>query len=334
MPKHQPLFSVIVPIYNVEPYLRQCLDSICGQTYEHMEIILVDDGSPDHCGAICDEYQKKDARIRVIHKQNGGLVSARQAGTAVCTGDYVVNVDSDDYISYDLLAGFVSIIEKYGPDVIIFDCIKVTNAQQAVMKNTLPKGLYAGEAMRQIRDALILDSNNQVAVLYNIWGKVVRRDQYIKYQKAVPKDISRGEDLAVTGPLLAVCDSAYISDANGYYYRNNPKSIMNTFRMDEVLQMKRLAKFLSEHMGCTYQSRIDNYVLLHYYDFLDRAIRSGSYKKYREVIRETLDEDLLAQLQRAKCTSPSFKEKIVFFLMQHRWFTVLWLLRRIKNENV
>ena len=97
------LVSIIVPIYKVEKYLKQCLDSILNQTYENIEIILVDDGSPDNCGKICDEYASNDKRIRVIHKENGGLSSARNAGLDVATGEYISFIDSDDYVSENFI---------------------------------------------------------------------------------------------------------------------------------------------------------------------------------------------------------------------------------------
>lgn len=95
--------SVIVPVYNVEKYLRRCLDSIINQTYQNLEIILVDDGSPDNCGAICDEYAAKDHRIQVIHRENGGLSAARNSGLDAATGDYVAFVDSDDWLTGDFV---------------------------------------------------------------------------------------------------------------------------------------------------------------------------------------------------------------------------------------
>ena len=95
----QEKISVIVPIYNVEDYLHRCVDSIINQTYTNLEIILVDDGSPDNCLKICDEYAKKDSRIKVVHKKNGGLSDARNAGLEIATGEYIGFVDSDDYIS-------------------------------------------------------------------------------------------------------------------------------------------------------------------------------------------------------------------------------------------
>lgn len=109
--------SVIVPIYNVEPYLKRAVDSIIDQTYSRLEIILVDDGSPDNCGKICDDYAKKDNRIKVIHKANGGLSDARNAGLDIATGDYIAFVDSDDYIAEDFVETLLAELEKHDADV-------------------------------------------------------------------------------------------------------------------------------------------------------------------------------------------------------------------------
>lgn len=109
--------SVIVPIYKVEPYLKRAVDSICRQTYSNLEIILVEDGSPDGCGAICDEYARKDNRIRVIHKENGGLSDARNAGLDIATGEYIAFVDSDDYIAADYVETLLYQLQKHDADV-------------------------------------------------------------------------------------------------------------------------------------------------------------------------------------------------------------------------
>lgn len=111
------LISVIVPIYKVEPYLRKCVESICNQTYRNLEIILVDDGSPDNCGAICDEYAQKDSRIRVIHKPNGGLSDARNVGMESMTGDYVAFVDSDDWIEPNMYESLLKLLHQYDADM-------------------------------------------------------------------------------------------------------------------------------------------------------------------------------------------------------------------------
>ena len=108
-----PLISIIVPVYKVEKYLVRCIKSIQNQTYTNIEIILVDDGSPDRCGIICDEIAREDSRIKVLHKENGGLSDARNKGIAIAQGEYVGFVDSDDYIEPDMYEHLLGVIEKY-----------------------------------------------------------------------------------------------------------------------------------------------------------------------------------------------------------------------------
>lgn len=108
-----PLISIIVPVYKVESYLHKCVDSILSQTYTHLEIFLVDDGSPDNCGKICDEYAQKDKRIKVIHKKNGGLSDARNVAIDVAKGEYITFVDSDDFVASDYVETLYHLIEKY-----------------------------------------------------------------------------------------------------------------------------------------------------------------------------------------------------------------------------
>ena len=112
-----PLISVIVPIYNVEKYLARCVDSIVNQTYKNLEIILVDDGSPDNCPAMCDEWAEKDSRIRVIHKENGGVSSARNAALDIATGDYIGFVDSDDWIEPEMYSSLIQKISESGKNI-------------------------------------------------------------------------------------------------------------------------------------------------------------------------------------------------------------------------
>ncbi len=112
-----PTISVIIPVYNVEAYIHQCIDSIINQTYQNLEIIVVDDGSPDNCGAICDEYAKKDNRIVVFHKENGGVNSARNLGIQNATGEWIAFVDSDDWCELDYYENFVNEIGDTYPDV-------------------------------------------------------------------------------------------------------------------------------------------------------------------------------------------------------------------------
>lgn len=116
-----PVVSVIVPVYKVEKYLDRCVQSILNQTMKDFELILIDDGSPDKCGMICDNWKNKDARIKVIHKENGGLSSARNAGLSIAKGDYIAFIDSDDWVSVDYLEYLYYLIEKYKVDYV--ECV-------------------------------------------------------------------------------------------------------------------------------------------------------------------------------------------------------------------
>ncbi len=110
--------TIVIPVYKVESYLRQCLDSVVNQTYQNMEIIAVDDGSPDHCGAICDEYAKKDKRIIVLHKQNAGVSAARNDGIATATGMWIMFVDSDDWLEYDFVENMLAVVPDAMTDIV------------------------------------------------------------------------------------------------------------------------------------------------------------------------------------------------------------------------
>ncbi len=123
------LITVIVPVFKVEKYLEKCVKSICCQTYKNLEIILVDDGSPDNCGKMCDKYAKSDKRIKVIHKENGGLSDARNAGIKMATGKYIAFVDSDDYVSNDYIEYMYKILKKENTKISICEL-------QIVWKNT------------------------------------------------------------------------------------------------------------------------------------------------------------------------------------------------------
>lgn len=157
----QPLISVIVPVYKVEPYLRQCVDSIRNQTYQNLEILLVDDGSPDRCPKICDEYAEKDARIKVIHKENGGLSSARNCGLDHATGEYIGFVDSDDSIAADMYEKMLEALLAAGAEMCICNYREVSEEEEPkeLGISTLPKGIYtrseAFSLFAEYRDACI-----------------------------------------------------------------------------------------------------------------------------------------------------------------------------------
>lgn len=137
------LLSIIVPVYKTEKYLVKCVESIRNQTYKNLEIILVDDGSPDNCGEICDNFQLVDDRIQVIHKSNGGLSSARNAGLKIASGDYVTFVDSDDYVEIDIYEKLINILETNQCDIVTMQFREVNGDYVSVDCMEIPEG-YLG----------------------------------------------------------------------------------------------------------------------------------------------------------------------------------------------
>lgn len=241
------LFSVIVPIYNVEKYLHKCIQSIIGQSYKNFELILVDDGSSDGCGAICDEYVKCDSRIYVIHKKNGGLVSARKAGLSAANGDYVFNIDGDDYIDEHLFQEIAEIAEQYEPGVIVFEPVKVVENETIFSEKQLKKGLYVGSKLDEVKKTIVCHPsmrNFRGTVDRGIALKAVKKELLVSYQMSVPNSIKIGEDFAVTIPAILNADRVYFSDIDGYYYRIHDASITHTFDKHAIEDLCNLVAYL------------------------------------------------------------------------------------------
>lgn len=155
-----PKISVIIPVYNVEPYLRQCLDSVVNQTYRNLEIIIVDDGSPDNCGRICDEYAKKDDRIRIIHKENAGVSAARNDGMRIASGEWTTFVDSDDWLDLDYYERMVSSMPQEKSDIFCAGGLVEDYLDKQKLKYVFDAPfLDRGEAVRTALEAKTLAQN-------------------------------------------------------------------------------------------------------------------------------------------------------------------------------
>ena len=165
-----PLVSVIVPVYNVERYLGECLESILGQTFRDFEVILVDDGSPDYSGNICDEYVTRDRRVRVIHQQNGGVSVARQAGMDIARGEYTIHVDPDDWVEPTMLSSLYAKAKEEEADMVICDFYMNSPCQQAYIRQK-PSNLNHETVLRELFQHLH----------GSCWNKLIRRVCYNKY---------------------------------------------------------------------------------------------------------------------------------------------------------
>ena len=219
------LFSVIVPIYNVEKYLSQCIESLINQSYENIEIILVDDGSTDKCAQICDEYAAHDRRIKVVHKQNGGLVSARQAGSNEVTGEYIINVDGDDWISPDYCKKFADIIETYHPDIVCCGSYWAFERENSERTISFRKGFYSKEEIKREIYPNLLQTKKAQGFPLSLWAKATITPLQQQQQQLVDVVVNVGEDQACMCPCIYHANSMYIMDDCLYYYRQNPSSM-------------------------------------------------------------------------------------------------------------
>ncbi len=210
------IISIIIPVYKVEDYLDQCLKSVVNQTHNDLEIILVDDGSPDKCPEICDRWQKQDARIKVIHKRNGGLSDARNAGLKIASGDYVGFVDSDDYVSYDMYEKLLEALEQDQSDIAACAVKKVySDGRESWFAQHDKCVLTRDEAQKE----LLLERK----LLNPVWYKLYRRSAIngIFFETG-----RQHEDAYWSYQAVGNAQKVSIIPDAGYYYRQRTDSIM------------------------------------------------------------------------------------------------------------
>jgi len=175
-----PLISIVVPVYNVEKYLGTCLDSILNQTYKNIEVVLIDDGSTDSSGEICDLYEKEDRRIRVIHKKNGGLSDARNRGVESVKGEYITFVDSDDIISYDMIKALFNLLNDTGADIAVCDPVHVFNQGK-------PKYVFSKSRTILETYEAICEMWYQKSFFASAWGKLYKTELFcdIRFKEGI-----------------------------------------------------------------------------------------------------------------------------------------------------
>lgn len=221
----QPDISVIVPIFNVEKFLSRCVDSIINQTHENIEIILVDDESPDRCGEIADEYAQKDSRIKVIHQKNKWLGGARNSGIKIAVGKYLLFVDSDDYIRRDMCEILYNKMEQNQTDMIVFGFCHVDNKGNELFKSIPQESniVYTGERAREILYQKVIATHS----LNSACMKIYRRNLFSDNCLLFDEKIRYAEDYEFCLRLFPLVSSFTCIDDDLYYYVENENSIMH-----------------------------------------------------------------------------------------------------------
>ncbi len=307
----KPQISIIVPVYKVEPYLEFCVDSVLSQTFRDFELILVDDGSPDRCPAICDSYAEKDARVQVIHKKNGGLSSARNAGIEKAAGEYLCFIDSDDYISPVYVEHLHQAAMETEADMVICRVLPVTDSK-------IPESSQYGQPEEMTKedafDCLFSFRNVEMVVA---WNKLYVRRLFEDIRYPIGK---LHEDEATIHFFIGQCDKIAWLEEPLYFYRKTEGSITNSRyslrRLDELSAKESRLAFFKEK-GYT-----------EFYDKLSLSYCSLIMRHYRTVLHEISDvkqrENTLKELYAKFCETYQYvrqkpmqaKQKIRFCLFK------------------
>lgn len=302
------LISIIIPIYNVEKYLTECLQSLLAQTYKNLEIILVDDGSPDNCGKICDKYAKKDSRIKVLHKKNGGLSDARNNGINIATGKYICFIDSDDYVDKCFIEKLYRNMKKDNVKLIQCNILRVDEKC-----NILKKVGYDTCEIKSGKE--IIKEQYGVHVIENtvVWNKMYAKELFDDIKFPVGKI---HEDEFVTYKIIYNLDRVAIINDYLYNYRENNNSIMK--QKFNVKKLDRLEAFKEKMLY--FQNREKDIFIKALIRYIEEAKTDYLMSKKYIPNFEELKKDLLSEYRRAynllirqKNISIKYKIKMLIF---------------------
>lgn len=310
--KNNPLISIIVPIYKVEKYLEKCVHTITSQTYKNLEIILVDDGSPDNCPVLCEALAKTDKRIKVIHKTNGGLSDARNVGFEHSSGDFIAFIDSDDFININYIETLYNNLIKTNADMSICNYQDVYEDQEIDITE------------KSNSEVLVFDSTNKFEQLFGThrvnfitaWGKLYKREIFDKIKYPIHKI---HEDEFVCHHILSLCNKVCFSDVKYYYYLQRQNSIMH--------QKKHANKNLDafEALYDRFLFFKDNYpklALNSLYAYLSDI--TVNYYKFDKSVRKELLDRFYKALEENKKELKQLSTKHKFKLFLFKYFRVFY----------
>ncbi len=320
------LISVVVPVYNVERYLEKCIRSIINQSYKNLEVILVDDGATDHSGELCDKFASMDARIKVIHKENGGLSDARNAGIDVATGEYLAFVDSDDFIHPKMYETMVRIMEKDQAEMAICKIAHVREDDSINQNLSIPtdsKRMVSGKDLQHM-----YFDNRYAQMVVVAWNKIYKRGYFeeIRYPKG-----KIHEDEYTTYKITYPCSRISIIDAPFYYYVTRDTSIMGSFdgkRFDLLKSYIERMQYFAEHKdaeiaGC-YAKRFvrmaNQYQIWSQESGKDFSDMAGKCKRRFAKVYQDCEKKIKL--------SPKVRMEILLYLRMEKVYFKIWNLKK------
>lgn len=327
------MFSVIVPVYRVSDYLEKCIESILQQTYQDFELILVDDGSPDDCPQICDKYAQADSRIRVIHKENGGLVSARQAGAKEANGDYICCIDGDDWVAPDYLESFAKSIKLCNADIVCCNSYLAQIDGNKECKSGIAPGVYDRARIEKELFPLLLENEKNQYFPPSLCMKAIRRNLFQPEQAEVDPSIVIGEDRAVEIPC--VCRSNYIVmlDDCLYYYRVNTQSMTRNKKGFSWDSLEAFALHLPRRLDLNeydFQAQYDRLITHQFFlTAKSQFNRDEPYSVIRREILNKMNEPVFAgPIQRCHF-SGSVRAKLMECCLKQRMIFLISMLQKV-----
>lgn len=320
MDKNVPLISVIVPVYNVQTYLKKCVNSILSQDYDSFELILVDDGSTDDSGNICDIFKEMDSRVSVIHKKNGGLSDARNNGIAASKGKFLTFIDSDDFVSTDYLSVLVNAAIKFKADIVQGEFTKLQN-QLGTKSNLGVKKFSSSEALRSM---LTLER-----VQVNAWAKLYKAELFEKTRYPVGRinEDNLTTYKAIIDANVVVCQNQYI-----YFYRTNPSGIMNsrfTKRRFDILDAPDETKMYLGKKATGFSEELEYYQMRIAIRLYNECYESKQYELYKEELKKI--KKILSEfnLNNKYCNT---KYRLMIFFLCHGNHFYNYIIKRMGKK--
>ena len=336
--------SVVVPIYNAEPYLRQCVDSILANNSNELEVILVDDGSTDRGGSICDEYAENSECVRTIHQTNNGATSARNKGAVLARGKFLTFVDSDDFVDNNLYGNVIEVLKdknKHKKEMVI-TAFKIGNS---VYSNNINDGVYDEKEIEQlIIPAMLTDNSFQKKIIPALWVKYFPTDVYLSCIDRIYNAVRDGEDVLTSiACVMQVNRVCIMNNIVGYNYRVLPKSMSNEYFSDyfdnSTIMCKCLRNIISDS---TNKEKLKESVMYNeaymLYRYVDRIFFGGENRNYKDrlfelktALRNTIMGNSLKKIS-IKKMKISYMLKMELFLLQHNFVNTAYFLRRIERK--
>lgn len=320
------VLSIIVPVYKAEKFLIRCTDSILNQTFSNIELILVDDGSPDHCPELCEKITHKDHRVKVVHQKNSGVSVARNTGLNIATGDYITFVDSDDFIEPDMYEKMLKKAEEYQCDIVMCDCVKDNGTTAVPYTHEIRPGFYDYEQLKEeYYPHLLMMENVEYPATISNWLLVFKRELSINIRYL--EGVRFSEDLLFGAQLMYQARSFYYMKGESYYhYWMNMESATHTFAQDKWKDYLKLYQEIRNYFGSIlefdFRSQIDLALLFFVYNTVGELMGTVQLDKQKKKknIQEILSELVVKEMfQRIKVMKLPIRNKLKIITLCYKY---------------